>query len=97
MNQKTIIKIGAGVLIALSILTSCTKESYKYCYKLSVKNCGQNWEGVPYIATSTIFKGADLEKLNKETLDRWNVDSCRNYRIDTSWIEEVKCMGCKTF
>jgi len=27
MNQKTIIKIGAGVLIALSILTSCEKDT----------------------------------------------------------------------
>jgi len=85
--------------VLASLLVSCSKESnYKYSYQLSGANKKQMvFEKLPFIGTTFITENQnDLERLNEETLIRWNVkDGEKVYRIDTSWVEKANCMGCK--
>lgn len=92
-----------NIFLFLTCLTfiGCQKESmYKYAYQLSsAPKKTMVFEKVPFIATNFVMKNqANLEMLNKQTLERWNSPQQEKvYKIDTSWIEEVKCMGCKNW
>lgn len=88
------------VLITITLI-SCKKESmYKHAVQLSAApKKTMVFEKVPFIVTSFVMKNeADLERLNANLLERWNAPQNVNiYKIDTSWIEEVPCMGCKNW
>lgn len=88
------------MLITLTLI-GCKKESmYKHAVQLSAANKKSlNYEKLPFLVTSFVMKNeADLERLNANLLERWNAPQNVNiYRIDTSWIEEAPCMGCKNW